>query len=252
MADGSLDAALRTPSLPMSSRERTARRKKDRPSFRWETRLRRQGWRSIAGIDEVGRGSLFGPVVAAAVILDPERPIRGLRDSKQLAPRSREALSGRIRERSRAFAFGAVDSAGVDRWNVLQAARRAMTTAVQSLGEAVDYLLIDALRLDLDTPQESLVRGDARCASIAAASILAKTERDRWMRAWDKVYPQYRLASNKGYATRDHLRALEEHGPTPLHRFSFRPVRETARLPLLAADAQRPETLPLFPEGEFT
>ena len=235
----------------MSSRKSPARKKKPRPSSRWETGLRRQGLRSIVGVDEVGRGCLFGPVVAAAVILDPERPIRGLRDSKQIDPERREVLSTRIRERAIAFAFGAVDSAGIDRWNIYQASRRAMAAAVQSLGVAVDFLLVDALRLELDTPQKSLIRGDARCFSIAAASILAKVERDRWMKAWDKVYPRYNLASNKGYTTPDHLRALKEHGPTPLHRFSFSPVRDAARFCPSAVPKPHWETLPLFPEGEF-
>ena len=194
---------------------------------------------------------MFGPVVAAAVMLDPQRPIRGLRDSKQIDPERREVLGARIRERARAFAFGAVDSAGIDRWNIYQASRRAMAAAVESLGVAVDFVLVDAMQLDLDMPQKSLIRGDARCVSIAAASIIAKVERDRWMRAWDKVYPRYNLASNKGYTTPDHLRALKEHGPTPLHRFSFAPVREAAqRCP--SAPVERPsETLPLLPEGDF-
>ncbi len=194
---------------------------------------------------------MFGPVVAAAVILDPQRPIRGLRDSKQIAPERREVLSVRIRERARAFAFGAVDSAGIDRWNIYQASRRAMAAAVESLGVTVDFVLVDAMQLDLDMPQKSLIRGDARCVSIAAASIIAKVERDRWMRAWDKVYPRYNLASNKGYTTPDHLRALKEHGPTPLHRFSFAPVREAARRSPFASAEPHLETLPLYPEGDF-
>ena len=235
----------------MSTPNRPARKPKPRPSSRWETRLRRQGLRSIVGVDEVGRGCLFGPVVAAAVILDPQRPIRGLRDSKQIDPERREILNARIRERARAFAFGAVDSAGIDRWNIYQASRRAMAAAVQSLGVAVDFLLVDAMQLDLDMPQKSLIRGDARCVSIAAASIIAKVERDRWMRAWDKVYPRYNLASNKGYTTPDHLRALNEHGPTPLHRFSFRPVREAARSFPSAPAEPHLQTLRLFPEEDF-
>ena len=194
---------------------------------------------------------MFGPVVAAAVILDPQRPIRGLRDSKQLDPERREVLGARIRERARAFAFGSVDSAGIDRWNIYQASRRAMAAAVQSLGVAVDFVLVDAMQLDLDMPQKSLIRGDARCVSIAAASIVAKVERDRWMRAWDKVYPQYNFASNKGYTTPDHLRALKEYGPTPLHRFSFGPVREVARGCSSAPVEPHSATLPLYPGADF-
>ena len=235
----------------MSISNRPARKPKPRPTSRWESRLRRQGLCSIAGVDEVGRGCLFGPVVAAAVILDPQRPIRGLRDSKQLDPERREVLGARIRERARAFAFGSVGSAGIDRWNIYQASRRAMAAAVQSLGVAVDFVLVDAMQLDLDMPQKSLIRGDARCVSIAAASIVAKVERDRWMRAWDKVYPQYNFASNKGYTTPDHLRALKEYGPTPLHRFSFGPVREVARGCSSAPVEPHSATLPLYPGADF-
>lgn len=236
----------------MPTPNRPTQQKRSRPSSYWETRLRQQGLKLIAGIDEVGRGCLFGPVVAAAVILDPKRPIRGLRDSKQLDAKLREVLGARIRERALAFAFGTVDSADIDRWNIYEATRRAMAAAVQSLGVAVDFLLVDAMQLDLDTPQKSLTQGDTRCASIAAASILAKVERDSWMRAWDEIYPHYNLSSNKGYATPDHLRALAEYGPTSLHRFSFRPVRQATRFFSSVAAEFSPTTKPSFSEGEVT
>jgi ribonuclease HII len=188
---------------------------------------RHEGWQRIAGVDEAGRGALFGPVVAAAVILDPRRAIRGLDDSKKLSPSRREELAPRIRERAVAWAVAQVEPSRIDAWNILQASRQAMTAAVAQLVVAPDYLLLDAVSLDLLLPQRSLIHGDARSVSIAAASILAKVERDALMVEWDAAYPHYNLRSNKGYGTPDHLEALRLHGPTPLHRFSFAPVRES-------------------------
>ena len=187
--------------------------------------MRRAGCSAIAGLDEAGRGALFGPVFAAAVVLDPARPIRGLDDSKQLEPERREVLAARIRERARAWAVGTADAFEIDRWNILEASRLAMRRAVERLGMACDYLLVDAVRVDVAVSQKALIRGDARCFSIAAASILAKTSRDAALVAWDAVFPEYGLAHNKGYGTPDHVAALERLGPTTLHRFSFEPVR---------------------------
>jgi len=186
----------------------------------------------VAGVDEVGRGSLFGAVFAAAVILSPDCPIRGLNDSKQLEPERREVLSERIRERAAAWAVAAVDAAAIDRINIYQASRLAMRLAVEKLVPAADFLLIDAVPLDLSIPQHSLIHGDARCHAIAAASIVAKVERDNCMRVWDEIYPQYGLARHKGYNTPEHVSALQQHGPTPLHRFSFEPVRLVSLFPL--------------------
>ena len=182
------------------------------------------GARLIAGVDEVGRGSLFGPVVAAAVILDPNYRIRGLRDSKLLLAERREVLAERIREHAIAWAIAAVDAARIDQINIYQASRVAMLEATLRLEPGPDHLLIDAMRLDCDLPQRAIIHGDALSASIAAASILAKVERDRMVREWDPVFPVYGLASNKGYSTPHHLAALREHGPSPLHRQSFAPV----------------------------
>ena len=221
-----------------------------RPNSRIERTLRRQGYHRIAGVDEVGRGCLFGPVVAAAVILDPARPIRGLNDSKLLEPARREVLSHRIRERALAVAVAASDSARIDRCNIYQASRLAMRDAVRSLAMAPDYLLVDAMRIELGVPQKSLIRGDSRSSSIAAASIVAKVERDRWMKIWDEVYPQYGLASNKGYSAPVHLQALQDFGPTPLHRHSFRPVAEAAPFSAELPAGERYASLPLFPELE--
>ena len=196
----------------------------------------RRGFRLVAGVDEVGRGAVFGPVVAAAVILDPARRIRGLNDSKQLDPERREELAALIRERALAVAVEAVDAARIDQMNIYQASRLAMRRAVEALGPQPDFLLIDALRLDLPMPQQSLIKGDCRSASIAAASIVAKVERDAWMRAWDTAFPQYQLARHKGYATPEHLAALAAHGPSPLHRYSFISVAAVARFPLWGED----------------
>ena len=182
------------------------------------------GARLVAGVDEVGRGSLFGPVVAAAVILDPAYRIRGLRDSKLLPAERREILAERIRAHSLAWAIAAVDAARIDQINIYQASRLAMRQAVMQLQPAADHLLIDALRLDCDLPQRAIIHGDALSASIAAASILAKVERDRLVSAWDAIFPAYGLASNKGYSTPYHIAALRRNGPCPLHRLSFAPV----------------------------
>ena len=198
--------------------------KKLRCTLNFEKRAWAAGAEQVAGVDEVGRGSLFGPVVAAAVILDPAHRIRGLRDSKLLPAERREELALVIRQRSIAWAVAAVDSARIDQINIYQASRLAMLHAVQQLAPAASYLLVDAVRLDCELPQQAIIHGDALSASIAAASILAKVERDRMISAWDPVFPMYGLASNKGYCTPRHLAALREHGPSPLHRQSFSPV----------------------------
>jgi ribonuclease HII len=198
--------------------------KKLRCTLKFEKRVWQLGTRFVAGVDEVGRGSLFGPVVAAAVILDPEYRIRGLRDSKLLPPDRREVLAERIREHSVAWAVAAVDAARIDQINIYQASRLAMREAVLRLNPCADHLLVDALRLDCELPQQPIIHGDALSASIAAASIIAKVERDRMIVEWDPVFPVYGLASNKGYSTPRHLAALREHGPSPLHRQSFAPV----------------------------
>jgi len=198
--------------------------KRLRCTLRYEKKAWESGAQLVAGVDEVGRGSLFGCVVAAAVILDPAYRIRGLRDSKLLLAKRREVLAERIREHSIAWAVASVDAARIDQINIYQASRVAMREAVVRLMPAADHLLIDAVRIDCDLPQRPIIHGDALSASIAAASILAKVERDRMMREWDAVFPAYGLASHKGYSTPKHLSALRELGPTPLHRQSFAPV----------------------------
>ncbi|HXE90082.1 MAG TPA: ribonuclease HII [Terriglobales bacterium] len=206
--------------------------KKLRCTLRFERQAWTAGAQLVAGVDEAGRGALFGPVVAAAVILDPRRPIRGLRDSKLIAEDRREELAESIRRRALGFAVAAVDAARIDEINIYQASRLAMRDAVLQVSPAPDFLLVDAMRLDCDCPQTSIIHGDARCASIAAASILAKVERDRILRELDAQFPAYGLASNKGYSTPQHLDSLRRVGPSPLHRRSFAPVWNCAQEPL--------------------
>ncbi len=198
--------------------------KRLRCTLRYEKRAWLSGAKLVAGVDEVGRGSLFGCVVAAAVILDPAYRLRGLRDSKLLPAERREVLAERIREHAVAWSVAAVDAGRIDQINIYQASRVAMREAVLQLAPAADHLLVDALKLDCEWPQNAIIHGDALSASIAAASILAKVERDRMMCEWDAVFPAYGLASHKGYSTPKHLAALREFGPTPLHRQSFAPV----------------------------
>jgi ribonuclease HII len=198
--------------------------KRLRCTLKFEKQAWAEGAQLVAGVDEVGRGSLFGPVVAAAVILDPKYRIRGLRDSKLLPAQRREQLAIRIRQHCLGWAIASVDAAVIDEINIYQASKRAMLEAVCQLSPSPDHLLIDALRIEHDCRQTPIIHGDARSASIAAASIIAKVERDRMMRDFASVYPLYGLASNKGYSTRKHVASLREHGPSPLHRQSFAPV----------------------------
>ena len=195
---------------------------------KYEKAARLQGATVVAGVDEVGRGSLFGPVVAAAVILPAETRIRGLRDSKQLLREDRERLAKVVERKAMAIAIEEVDAETIDRVNIYQATRIAMTAAVVKLSMAPDHLLIDAMKLDLACAQTSIIYGDSLSISIAAASVVAKVYRDRRMCELHERYPQYGLASHKGYSTPEHLAALQKHGPCPLHRKSFRPVAQTS------------------------
>lgn len=192
-----------------------------------EQALRYHGFVCIAGVDEVGRGALFGPVVAGAVVL-PERTTRlqklGLRDSKQLTREEREKLRKEVVKCAIAFAVAEVDAETIDRINIYQASRLAMRLAVDALGCTPDHLLIDAMRIDHPSAQTKLIYGDSLSISIAAASVLAKVHRDAMMCEMHLDHPQYGLDSHKGYATPEHRRALEEHGPTKWHRRSFAPV----------------------------
>ena len=205
---------------------------------RYEREAGRLGFLRIAGVDEVGRGALFGPVVAAAVILNPARRIPGLDDSKKLTAARRRLLSEKILERAVAWAVAEVLPERIDAWNIYQASRQAMERALKDLKPPADFILSDAMRLELPIPCRAVIHGDARSVSIAAASILAKVYRDRLLEDWDREFPGYGLARHKGYATREHLERLRQQGPTPLHRRSFAPVRES--LAILHAAEQNP------------
>ncbi len=180
----------------------------------------------ICGVDEAGRGPLAGPVYAAAVILDPARPIAGLADSKKLAEAKRERIAVEIRERAAAWAVAFATVEEIDRLNILQATLLAMARAVEALPLTPSEALIDGNRCPrLTVPSRAIVGGDATVAEISAASILAKTARDAEMRRLHAAYPAYGLDRHKGYGTADHLAALRAHGPAPFHRRSFAPVR---------------------------
>lgn len=196
-----------------------------RCTTRTEEALRRRGYARIAGVDEAGRGSLFGPVYAAAVVLSRERPVKGVNDSKLLDPEFREELAILIRERAEAWAVARAEADEIDRINILQASRLAMRRALAMLAPACDYVLADAVTVEWPCPQKPVIKGDAKIACIAAASILAKTERDAALAAYDAEYPGYGFARHKGYATPEHLEALHRLGPTPLHRRSYAPVQ---------------------------
>jgi ribonuclease HII len=191
----------------------------------------------VAGIDEAGRGPLAGPVVAAAVIIAPDRRIQGLADSKLLAPERRDELFAVIRARALAVGVGVVDHATIDRINILQATKRAMAEALTALAVVPDLVITDFVALpELPCPQKNLVEGDRRSASVAAASIVAKVTRDRLMRELDARYPAYGFARHKGYATPEHLAALDRHGPCPIHRRSFAGVWRQGELFVLEAE----------------
>ncbi len=184
------------------------------------------GYKFIAGVDEVGRGSLAGAVVAAAVVLDLSKPLpEGLNDSKKLSAKRRERLDQEIRASAVCFAIARVEADEIDRINILQATKKAMSAAVGKLNPAADFLLIDALQLkELNLPQKAIIHGDAISVSIAAASIIAKTYRDNLMRKLDKIYPAYGFSKHVGYGTKVHFEALRTHGACAIHRKSFRGV----------------------------
>ena len=205
--------------------------------YRYEARAWRSGVGRVAGIDEAGRGPLAGPVVAAAVILAPDRRVASLADSKLLTPERREELFLVIHERALAVGVSAVDHETIDRVNILEATRRAMAGALAALSVVPELVITDYVALPaLPCPQRNLVAGDRRCASVAAASIVAKVTRDRLMLEADRRFPEYGFARHKGYATVEHLAALDRHGPCPIHRRSFAGVWRQGELFVLEAD----------------
>jgi len=191
----------------------------------------RQAWDRdcllVAGVDEAGRGPLAGPVVAAAVVLHPLHPVAGVNDSKTLTHRQRELLFDTIMAQAVAVGVGSASPELIDRINILQATRKAMLQAVEALSPAPQLLLIDGITtIDSDLPQQTIKQGDSRSASIAAASIIAKVTRDRLMQEYDQQWPVYGFAGHKGYGCAAHLAAIRNHGPCPIHRTTFRGVRE--------------------------
>jgi len=200
------------------------------PSFAEEELLEAQGYQRIAGIDEAGRGALAGPVVAGAVILPRHLDVPWLsevKDSKQLTPARREVLFHRIHEIAISIGIGVVPHYLIDEQGIVKATRLAMKLAVDQLSPPPESLLIDYMRLpEVKLPQKGITNGDSLCFSIACASIIAKVTRDQLMVAFDRVYPGYGLAQHKGYGTREHLACLSRLGPCPIHRQSFRPVRD--------------------------
>lgn len=234
---------------PITIRPRRRRRKPMRPRdahMRNERRLHLDGYARVAGIDEVGRGSLAGPVVAAAVVLPERHRIKGIRDSKVLTRLRREALYEQILDRAEAVGVGCIEVEMIDSINILQATKLAMREALGRLPHEPDHLLIDALSLrDVPLPQLAIIDGDAISASIAAASIVAKVTRDRICDEYDARYPAYGFARNKGYATRRHWDALVSEGPCHWHRRSFAPVR------ILLSGTQLPLDLEFIDEDEI-
>ncbi|WP_273834833.1 ribonuclease HII [Guptibacillus sedimenti] len=191
-----------------------------------EAHYRGNGRLAIAGVDEVGRGPLAGPVVASAVILDPEVPILGLQDSKKLSHAKLNDLFDQIHMDAVAIGVGVVSAAEIDELNIYQATKKAMQQAVEGLRVQADFLLVDAMHIPVQIDQESLIKGDARSVSIAAASIIAKVTRDRMMVKLAETYPEYGFERHVGYGTKEHLSALDEFGITEVHRKSFAPVRD--------------------------
>lgn len=212
------------------TQNRIARQKKAENDFdkrfEIETNFWSQGINLIAGIDEVGRGPLAGPVVAAAVILPHDFKLLEVNDSKQLTDQKRRELVEIIKEQAISYAYAVIDNHVIDEVNIYQATRIAMKQAVESLDVKPQQLLIDAMDIDLDTPQLKIIKGDAKSNSIAAASILAKVTRDDLMIKYQKQYPEYDFFHNDGYGTPKHLAALETYGATPIHRKTFAPVKD--------------------------
>jgi ribonuclease HII len=197
-------------------------------SAKFEKALKKQGFASIAGVDEVGCGPLAGPIIAAAVILPHGKTIRGLNDSKLLLPREREELFVKIKKVALAIGVGKVGHRRIDKINIRQANLLAMKIAVDRLKVKPDYLLLDGARYHIDSriPQKGISGGDRRCASIAAASVIAKVTRDRIMRVYHDKYPIYGFDRHKGYGTREHLAKIYQHGPCAIHRRSFFPLND--------------------------
>lgn len=189
----------------------------------YENKLQNKGFEYICGIDEAGRGPLAGPVVVASVIMPKYSIIEGINDSKKVSEKKREKLYDLILEQAISYGVGIIGQDEIDDINILNATKKGLTNSLKELTQRPDLILVDALT-NIDTlgiPYESIIKGDAKCYSISAASIIAKVTRDRIMREWDKIYPQYGFATHKGYGTSAHINAIKEYGPCPLHRKTF-------------------------------
>ena len=203
----------------LSYEQETARQEKMKEA---EKRLYAAGYRYIAGVDEAGRGPLAGPVYAAAVILPPDIRLDGINDSKKLSPKKRDELFDEITEKAVAYAVFPVDEKKIDEINILRATHLAMNGAVSSLSKTPDYVIIDGNSISgMELPHETIVKGDAKSISIAAASVLAKVSRDRYITKMAEIYPEYRFEKHKGYGTKEHIDAILKYGASPIHRRSF-------------------------------
>lgn len=192
----------------------------------YERELYKDNIKLIAGVDEVGRGPLCGPVVAAACILKENYYLEGLNDSKKLSEKKRDKLFDILIDECVAYGIGIVEPKRIDEINILEASKEAMKIAISNLSVKPEHVLIDAVKLDLDIPSTPIIKGDAKSASIAAASVIAKVTRDRMMYDLDKEYPEYGFASHKGYPTKKHIEAVKEHGVLDFYRFTFSPISE--------------------------
>ena len=190
---------------------------------KYEEELRKKGFKYICGIDEAGRGPLAGPVVVASVIMPEKSMIEGVNDSKKVSEKKREKLYDLILDEAISYGIGIVGQDEIDEINILNATKKGLTMSLQELTQKPDLIIVDALSKinTLGIPYESIIKGDAKCYSISAASIIAKVTRDRIMREWDKIYPQYGFATHKGYGTSSHIKAIIENGPCPIHRKTF-------------------------------
>lgn len=192
--------------------------------YKYEKELYSKGYNLIGGVDEVGRGPLIGSVVAACVVLPKDFVLEGLTDSKKLSEKKRNEYYDYIEKHALGIGIGVVDEKEIDRLNIYEATKIAMKEAIKNVGFKMDHILIDAMKLDIDTETRPIIKGDAKSISIAAASVIAKVYRDRMMYELDKIYPMYDLKNNKGYGTKKHIQAIEKYGITKYHRLTYNPV----------------------------
>lgn len=206
--------------------------------YRYEKELYQKGIQTIAGVDEAGRGPLAGPVVAAAVILRKDATFQYVNDSKQLTEKQRELALEEIKHQALAIGIGISSVEEIDLINIYRASREAMLSAIDQLKVRPDYILTDAMPMEIDIPMTSIIKGDEKSVSIAAASIIAKTTRDAYMIEMDKLFPNYGFAKHKGYPTREHIDAIKTYGITPIHRKTYEPIKSMLR-PNLFSDNQQ-------------